>query len=80
MARMVLVLEPDGFECTLGDCPPGFFLSGEELCFKSEYMPDRRGGDAYCDSGEFFQGPEGTDRALVVVKPLKHVWKDAEEM
>jgi len=79
MPRMMLVLEPDGFECTLDECPPGLFLSGETVCLKTEYGQTEKGGEAYLDSGEYVAGPAGVDRELAVVKPLKATWKEVEE-
>jgi len=32
-----LILEPDGWPCSIRECPPGFFLHGDSLCFKTEY-------------------------------------------
>jgi len=32
-----LVLEPYGWPCSLGDCPPGPFLYENTVCFKTEY-------------------------------------------
>jgi hypothetical protein len=32
-----LTLEPVGWPCTLQECPPGLFLHGNEVCFKTEY-------------------------------------------
>lgn len=33
-----LVLEPEGWPCTLRECRPGFFVfDGTELCLKTEY-------------------------------------------
>ncbi len=61
MERKVIV--PDGWPCTLAECPPGPFVTLENpdlLCFKSEYTQDDRGDDgrimAYNSAGEFFCG------------------------
>lgn len=32
-----LVLEPEGWPCTLRGCPPGFFVHGETVGLKTEY-------------------------------------------
>lgn len=47
------------WECTLGQCPPGLFLYGDDFGFKTEYN-DANGPEAYVvASGEYFWG--GTD-------------------
>lgn len=35
MKRMIV--EPDGWPCTLEECPPGHFVIDGQLCFKTEY-------------------------------------------
>lgn len=35
MKRLVLV--PAGWPCSLHECPPGFFLHENTVCFKTEY-------------------------------------------
>ena len=49
---------PDGWECMIEDCPPGFFYYDEQLCFKTEYMDTDEDGNGqmqvYCSSGETF--------------------------
>ena len=53
------VLVQRWWECTLGQCPPGLFLHGDDLGFKTEYS-DTNGPEAYVvASGEYFWG--GTD-------------------
>lgn len=32
-----LVMEPVGWPCTLRECPPGFFLYEDTVCYKTEY-------------------------------------------
>ena len=32
-----LIIKPEGWECKLKDCPPGFFMFRNNLCFKTEY-------------------------------------------
>lgn len=70
-----LELKPDGFPCTLAECPPGFFLKDESVGFKSEYKSDNR-PDCYCDSGEYFWGGAKTDEELnkIIVQPLIYEW------
>jgi hypothetical protein len=58
--------------CTLRECPPGLFLFGEAIGFKSEYAHDNTGSpDAYVvESGEYFWGGESIremrDKLMVV--------------
>lgn len=64
-----LTLVPDGWPCTLEDCPPGPFLFKNTLCFKSEYRSPKGKVDAYNEAGEYFHG-EGP------VQPLKAIWEE----
>lgn len=62
----------DDVEMTLEDCPVGMFLSGPELCLKTEYRTSQGAIEAYIvSSGEFFWG--GTNKAdeqrKVIVRP-----------
>ena len=72
MKRMTL--EPDGWECSLEECPPGPFLfKKEHLGFKSEYrVPETGGLEVFNEAGEYYCG-EG------LVQPLKVVWEDYDE-
>lgn len=74
MKRLQLV--PDGFECKLLECPAGFFLYGEEVCFKSEYVDDNGRPEVYCESGEAFWGGTSKieDLQKVMVIPLISRW------
>jgi hypothetical protein len=69
-----LELRPDGFPCTLAECPPGLFLHGENVGLKTEYGAT----EAFCDSGERFWG--GVSRvdnlAKVIVQPLIYEWNE----
>ena len=81
--RKILKLEPDGFPYTFSDCPPGFFLSGESVCLKTEYSDEKDGkyfDRAYCDSGEAYWGGTSVlaERAKKEVQPLKVVWAEEE--
>ena len=69
---MRLEIKPDGWECTLENCPPGLFMYNEELCFKTEYGAI----EAYCDTGEKFWGgcSDETSLAKLKVQPLKYEW------
>lgn len=58
-------------ECTLTKCPPGLFVFGDSIGFKTEYS-DANGPEAYCvESGEYFWG--GTSdrevRRALMVRP-----------
>lgn len=57
MQRKLIV--PDGWPCTVGECPPGPFVTLENpelLCFKSEYGDNDGKLDVYNSAGEFFHG------------------------
>lgn len=59
-------IEIDGYkgaECSLEECPPGFFLYEGKVYFKSEYHSRSDQPDAYCPSGEYFWGGTKGDRA-----------------
>lgn len=62
-----LVMQPDGWPCAYMECRPGYFVSGDSLCLKSEY-----GQDGFGDSGEFFARHE------LVVQPVIAVWEEYE--
>lgn len=76
MARE-LIVKPDGWPCSLGECPPGFFVFNDSLCFKTGY------GDleVYCESGEAFWGGAKTkeDIATLIVQPVTSEWIESEE-
>lgn len=71
-----LIVVPDGWPCTLAECPPGFFIFRESLCLKSEYGVN----EAYVESGEYFAGGTTTkeERSLLIVQPVKSVWQEVE--
>ena len=67
-----LELKPKGiFPCSLEDCPPGFFVSGNGVGLKSEYRNAKGEIEAFCDSGEFYCG-KGE------VLPVEAVWIEEE--
>ena len=70
MRKQLLVI-PEGFPCSLADCPPGLFLKADQLCFKSEYN-----GEAFTDSGEMFWGGISTreERDRIIVQPCVYRW------
>lgn len=58
-------------ETTLQDCPPGLFVFGESIGFKTEYN-GTVGPHAYCvESGEYFWGGTNCaeDRRKLIVRP-----------
>jgi len=68
-----LVLNPDGWPCTLQDCPPGFFLFQDSVCYKSKY------NDYYVGTGgSMFWGGTSTkvDRDKLLVQPLLEAWEE----
>jgi len=83
----ILILEPNGWPCTLEECPPGFFVTCEEygsLCFKSEYtmgINDHR-IQAFNCAGEFFCGSPNAkseeERIKIMVQPVIDRWEDEE--
>ena len=73
MSRKLLMMEPEGYPCTIADCPPGFFLSGDELCLKTEYSNRDKQTEAYCGSGEYFCAKDSK-----IVQPVIYIWKEEE--
>lgn len=59
---------PDGWECMIEECPPGFFYYQGQLCFKSEYAAEMQ---YYCSSGESFMPRK------VMVQPV--ICEESEE-
>lgn len=79
-----LVINPEGWPCTLAECPPGHFLFGEYLCFKTEYAQEVKGDyfpQSYCETGEFFWGGTKTheERSRLIVQPVTAEWEEYEE-
>lgn len=78
-----LELKPDGFPLKLLECPPGFFLKDDDVCFKSKYAhgneTDERRSEAFCETGCYFWGgKEGDELGVdnVIVQPLIVEWVD----
>lgn len=67
-----LIIKPKGWLCLLKDCPPGFFVYADSLCFKTEYGQD----EVYCESGEVFYGgtSEKDARQELQVLPVSPIW------
>lgn len=76
MPRTKFVIEPDGWECSLEDCPPGYFMHCGDLCFKTEY---RRTTivDTYNSAGATFSVPPGVEVRDIMVQPV--VMRQVEE-
>jgi hypothetical protein len=75
----MLVIKPEGWPCELRECPPGFFLFKESLCFKSEYSGTELDSDeVFCESGEMFWGgtKNFSERSLLMVQPCIAKWED----
>ena len=80
MKKMIIV--PYSWLCTLAECPAGFFVIDDELCFKTQYpttLNQVKGQiDAYCFNGSVFWG--GTSdikiRANIIVQPVVVQWED----
>ena len=69
-----LLIEPDGWPCTLVECPPGPFINVESpdmLCFKSEYRNDDNKMMAYNSAGEFYHSD-------ALVQPVRMTVVDEE--
>lgn len=74
---------PDGWPCSLADCPPGPFVTladPELLCFKSKYrLPEsvryRSKEFRWCvalnSAGEYFHVPEGFEDEAYMVQPVQ---------
>lgn len=65
----IITIEPFGWPCKIEECPPGFFLYEEQLCFKSEYSSDND-IEVFNSAGEYFMPRE------VLVQPVTFEIKD----
>lgn len=69
-----LIMQPDGWPCTLAECRPGYFVfNGEYLGFKSGYYSKDNKPDAYNEAGEFYWGDSEK-----LVQPVNSVWEESE--
>ena len=70
MKRLIIV--PDQWQCPLKECPPGFYMYEDNLCFKSEY-----GFEVFCDSGEYFWGGVNNKEETMefMVQPVIAKWE-----
>ena len=78
-----LVILPQGWPCTLGECPPGFYLFQDDLCMKTEYVRESVGGngvEAFNCGGEAFWGGASTNAecAKLIVQPVSVRWEEYE--
>jgi hypothetical protein len=63
-----LVIKPTDWPCTTTDCPPGFFVSNDQLCFKTEYGNN----DEIYNSAGFRVHLDG-----ILVTPVTAEWQEA---
>jgi hypothetical protein len=82
-----LVIKPEGWPCTFGECRPGYFIITKvatygELFLKTEYSSNEHPDnfDAYCATGEYFWGGTTTkeDRNNIIVQPVEVVWEECD--
>ncbi len=70
-----LLIKPDGWPCTLAECPAGHFIfesDGDKILgFKSDYPRDGAQTDAYNAGGEFIR--IGDDE---IVQPVFQEWEE----
>lgn len=78
-----LIVVPDGWKCTLEECPPGFFVRTHSegvntLCFKTEYREDDGKIQAFNEAGEWFAcgASSEEERRLLIVQPVIAKWED----
>lgn len=73
----ILVLKPEGWSCSLDECPSGLFLYNDNVCFKTEYHTTDGLVEAYCESGEVFVGGVSSkERDNLIVQPLVSEWDE----
>lgn len=72
-------IEPQGWPCTLEECPPGHFVKDDQLCFKSEYRTQAGMVEAFCCSGEYFACGhlKPSEREAQIVQPVVLVIEDS---
>jgi len=67
-----LVLMPNGWACTLEECPPGLFIFNKQVCFKSEYH-NNGNVEAFNNSGEYL-----SINQKEIVQPVDYEWQEDE--
>lgn len=77
-----LILEPNGWECTLGECLAGLFVFDDSICFKTEYRTENGDMEVYCESGEVFIGSSNSkeERDNLIVQPVVVHWDYYDEI
>jgi len=75
-----LILKPDGWECILEECPAGFFVFNNAVCFKSEYRTENGIMEVFCESGEYFCGGTSDEetKGNLTVQPVIAEWEYEE--
>lgn len=68
------VVVPEGWPCSVEDCPPGLFVCDDRLCLKTNHLTN---GPYCCGTGEIFWGGTGNeeDRQTLQVQPVVAVWE-----
>lgn len=65
-----LILKPEGWPCSIEECPPGFFVFNDvHVGFKTEYHSGEGGVQAYNEAGEHFVPRK------IMVQPVYPVWE-----
>jgi len=75
-----LMMEPQGWKCTLEECPAGFFVFAGDVGFKTEYSNGNGDMEVFCSSGESFAGGTNSEseRKALMVQPVSAVWVEME--
>lgn len=68
-----LVMVPNNWSCSLEECPPGFFVYENSLCFKTEYHRSNGQVNAFNEAGEYFYCE---DDQKVIIQPVIPVWEE----
>lgn len=65
---------------TLQECPPGFFLFEDCLCFKTEYKTSDGWLEVYNEGGEAFWGGQTKKYGVkkLIVQPVTTKWIEKE--
>lgn len=71
-----LLIEPNGWPCRLGECPPGPFVYGEILGFKSEYRTAEGHLEVFNAAGEYFCGIGLQKLEDTIVQPVTARWEN----
>lgn len=75
-----LILVPDGWPCSLDECPPGLFVWNDHIGFKTSYKADDDAMEVYSASGDAFWygGRNYSERSKIIVQPVSAEWIDDE--